>query len=321
MKDQGLISVIVPVYNVEQYIEKGITSLLGQSYTNLEIILVDDGSTDRSGEICDEYAGRDERIKVFHVPNGGQSTARNVGLSHAIGDFIGFMDSDDYVEATMYEQMINVMSEYDAGIVECDFDGRKIPAPERDRLDRVTVMSGYDAIKRQLDIRQKGQFPSSSVWSNLFKREVIEGLRFPEGKIHEEFAYLCEAFLRTRQYVYVNEIYYHRTLREDSTTAMKFTLRAFDKVDVYRIRNQFLEEQNETELLELSKEQEYVLLLHYYGESVKNGMKEKEKETEAYLLENKAKINVDALPKDKGRRFKLFFFSPSLYRTLIKMKA
>lgn len=102
MKDTPLISIIIPVYNVEHYLDKCLESVCGQTYTNLEIILVDDGSTDKSGEICDAYAAKDARIKVIHQENVGQSAARNVALEVAQGDFLGFVDSDDWIEPDMY---------------------------------------------------------------------------------------------------------------------------------------------------------------------------------------------------------------------------
>src|SRR5690625_1510219 len=105
-KEGPLISVIVPVYNVERFIEKCLYSIVNQTYNNLEIILVNDGSTDLSGEKCEEYAKGDSRIKVFHKANGGQSSARNLGLSIAKGDYIGFVDSDDFIELKMYETLI-----------------------------------------------------------------------------------------------------------------------------------------------------------------------------------------------------------------------
>ena len=105
MLKQGLISVIVPVYNVEQYLDRCVCSILNQTYQNLEIILVDDGATDSSGRMCDEYAKRDERIKVVHKQNGGLSDARNAGLAAATGEYIGYVDSDDWIEPDMYEKM------------------------------------------------------------------------------------------------------------------------------------------------------------------------------------------------------------------------
>ena len=119
---EGKISVIVPIYNVEQYLRKCIDSIINQTYKNLEIILVDDGSWDNSPRICDEYAKRDNRIKVIHKKNGGLADARNTGLKMITGNYISFIDSDDYIEKTMYEKMIKVILKYNADIIECNLN-------------------------------------------------------------------------------------------------------------------------------------------------------------------------------------------------------
>lgn len=111
------ISVIVPVYNVEDYLEECINSILGQTYKNLEIILVDDGSTDNSSKICDIYEKKDKRIKVIHKENGGLSSARNEGLKYRTGEYISFVDSDDFIDKTMYEKLYSAIKKYDADVV------------------------------------------------------------------------------------------------------------------------------------------------------------------------------------------------------------
>ena len=116
MKKNNLISIIVPIYNVEKYLKKCIDSIINQTYKNLEIILVDDGSPDNCGKICDEYAKKDNRIKVIHKENGGVSSARNVGVENATGEYIGFVDSDDYIEKDMYEVLINNLKKENADI-------------------------------------------------------------------------------------------------------------------------------------------------------------------------------------------------------------
>lgn len=312
------ISIIVPVYGVEKYIGDCIESICTQTWKNIEIILVDDGSEDRSGQICDEWAERDERIKVFHVKNGGQSKARNIGISHATGAYIGFVDGDDKVKPDMYETLLQLMMKKHAQIAESNFDGRK--SKEQDQLEEGIVfeMSGKEAIRKQLDLRINSRYPSTSLWSKLFKTELLRGASLPEGKIHEEYAYLCEAFLKCEKYVYINHRLYTRTLRKDSTTAMKFSERTLDKLHVYRERNQFLKEMGEKELLQLSKEQEYVLMLHYYGEASKADLKNVREWLKREMLSKKNEITESDLPKKKKKQFGLFFISPWLYAMIKK---
>ena len=142
MKQEAKISVIVPVYGVERYISDCIRSLCDQTWKNLEILLIDDGSKDGSGKICDEWAKKDSRIRVFHVENGGQSRARNIGMKEASGDYIGFVDGDDAAAPKMYEHLYGLMQKYDAQIAECNFEGRKSPEPDQMQEQAVVTMSG-----------------------------------------------------------------------------------------------------------------------------------------------------------------------------------
>lgn len=122
IKNEKLISVIIPVYNIEKYIFKCLSSVASQKYTNLEIIVVDDGSTDNSGEICDMFAAGDNRIKIIHQKNAGLSAARNAGIDASKGEYIGFIDGDDYIDKMMYYEMIHIIEQNDADMVICDYE-------------------------------------------------------------------------------------------------------------------------------------------------------------------------------------------------------
>lgn len=314
------ISVIVPVYNVEAYIEKGIVSLINQTYQNLEIIIIDDGSTDSSSEICDAYGAKDNRIQVLHVKNGGQSKARNLGLSIATGEYIGFMDGDDYVESVRYEKAVALLEEYQADIVECNFEGRKLKVHNDCGKEGLVVCSGKDALRRQLDDTVFYSFPTTSVWPKLFKREIIEDLFFPEGKVHEEYAFLCKAMYRSSKYVYSNEILYHRVLREDSTTASKFSERYFDKLDVIRERSDFLLQMNEMDLYQRSKFVEYKLMLELFYESKLNKIDYKASEMKVELNKKKVTTLKGMRTNKKRIEYILFLLSPQAYYLFRKKK-
>ncbi len=309
------ISIIIPIYRVESYIRSCIESVCRQVHKNLEILLIDDGSPDECGKICDEYAKNDKRIRVFHIENSGQSHARNVGLEAAVGDYIGFVDGDDKISPDMYEKLLTEAVERKADIVECNFHGRKQTLPDRIPDGQIIVMKGREAIRRQLDSQMASRFPSTSVWSKLFKKEVIQDLHFPDGKIHEEFAFLCEAFLNAEKYVYVNECLYERTLREDSTTAEKFSKRTLDKIYVYQIRNEMLKRRGEKELLELSRVQEYELLIHYVVRAKNAQLEMERKEIEAIIAGQKKEILKSRLSFKKKLQYNIYFLSPDwLYR-------
>ena len=320
-EDKGLntnwkISVIVPIYKVERYIYKCIESICNQSYSNLEILLIDDGSPDYCGAICDEFAKKDSRIKVFHIQNSGQSHARNVGLSVATGDFIGFVDGDDWIHEDMYERLLTTAIEKRADIVECNFIGRKEKLPDKIEEGIKVVLDTHDAIIRQLDWSITSRYPSTSVWSKLFRRICIEGLFFPDGKIHEEFSFLCEAFLNADKYVYFNKCLYERTLRDDSTTAEKFSLRTMDKIYVYQMRNEMLIARGETELLSLSKQQEFILLIHFVVQAKNFGLKSEQQVLENLIFGQKKAILRSNLPIRKKMQYIIFFINRELYYSL-----
>ena len=183
---QKLISVIVPVYNVEKYLEKCIFSITQQTYNNLEIILVDDGSYDSSPQICDLWAAKDYRIKVFHIKNSGGGQARNWGLNHANGEYIAFVDSDDYISEYMFEYLEQQLKDgYD--IAECDY-----LTVQKDNavFDKFEVEDSFIecTAKDALSFNVKDQIFRQIIWNKLYKKEVIGEIRFPIGtQIDDEF--------------------------------------------------------------------------------------------------------------------------------------
>lgn len=315
------ISIIVPIYKVEKYLPMCIESICAQTYSNLEILLMDDGSPYSCGSICDEYAKKDERIRVFHLENGGQSRARNVGLDEATGDYIGFVDGDDWPRKEMYETLLNLMLKEGAAIGECNFHGRKHPPGDQMEDGKVICLTGREAIERQLNSRVASRYPSTSVWSKLFQKEILDGLRLPDGRIHEEYAFLCEAFLRADKYVYLNECLYERTLRADSTTAEKFSARSLDKIYVYQLRNELLEQRQEKELLAMSKEQEYELLLHYAALADSARLSAEEKTIDRLIKEQKKDIQKSKLSSAKKLQYALYFLNKRFYYWLRKRKS
>ena len=213
----NLISVIVPVYNVEPYIAECIESIQNQTHKNLEIILVDDGSKDISGDICDQYAAYDERIKVIHQENGGISAARNAGLEVAKGDYIAFVDSDDYIAPNMYEDMLRILKENNLDILECtafrDKGGEIIEGCNDGSLeifnrDEALKMAMYDCFV--------------AVWSQLYKRSAIDDVRFPIGRKFEDTAVSYRFIANTKRVGHINRCYYYYRLNPNSTTQTSF---------------------------------------------------------------------------------------------------
>lgn len=227
MKNLPLLSVIVPVYNTSEYLSKCVRSIMGQTYGKLEILLVDDGSTDASGALCDALAGEDERIRVFHKENGGSSSARNLGISEAKGAYIGFIDSDDFIEPDMYEQLVDALQGgYEiaqAGRNEIDEQGNVLPdiciPPEQKE-----EIASADFMRELLMHRGDCSF-----CTKLIKRELFEGLQFPEGLLNEDFRLLIQMLIRTTGVVSLPGYKYHVFYRPGSNS------RRTDKNDFSRV--------------------------------------------------------------------------------------
>ncbi|MCH5165997.1 MAG: glycosyltransferase [Clostridiales bacterium] len=229
-----MVSVIIPVYNVSEYLEQCLNSVIGQSYTDLEIILVDDGSTDDSGEICEKYAKSDERVRVFHKENGGLSSARNCGLKQANGECVVFIDSDDYVDADYVKTLIDCVVKYDADICECEYvkfcEGR-VSEPVNHVKKSVTVR---DDIKKLLTDSGKGK-PLVVVWNKIYKRDLLGSTLFEEGRLHEDEFFTYKTLYGCKRYVRVNKPLYFYRQRSGSIMNGSKSMKSFaDMRDAFR---------------------------------------------------------------------------------------
>lgn len=215
MRNREKVSVIVPVYNIAPYIGKCIESLLNQTFSQMEIILVDDGSTDESGRICDEFKQKDSRIVVIHKENGGLSSARNAGIAAAAGKYIGFVDGDDWVAKEMYERMYNLAESEKAQIVSCkyqevyeDCDLAAVHGP-----NTFASLNKRDALK-SFFLRQI----SESVCDKLFLKRMFSDVRFPEGEINEDTCVVVRLLMQSQKVVCLErKLYYYRKRRGSIT--------------------------------------------------------------------------------------------------------
>ena len=205
------ISIIVAVYNTESYLDTCITSVINQTFKDWELILIDDGSTDSSGRICDEYAARESRIKVIHKSNGGQAESRNVGIHQAQGKYIGFVDSDDWIEPTMFERLYTSISDADADAAICerfeDYVGKSVPMHQ----DMVLGVVGHDEIL----MAQYYCYLLQVLWSTLFRKEVLTS-DIPQKEFCEDFAILPHWFNNVNKAVVIDEPLYHYRMRKGS---------------------------------------------------------------------------------------------------------
>ncbi len=220
-ENKPLISIIVPVYNTKKYLKTCVDSILNQTYENIELILVNDGSTDDSGEYCDELAKNDARIKVLHKENGGQATARNLALSIASGDYIGFIDSDDYILPQMYQTLYDSLIKNDADISVCARydvyeDGRKEKAFD---IDTEVVMTSEEALKRLLIYDKIDSAP----WDKLYKKELFNGITFPAGYICEDIGVIYRLLHKANTIVHCGKCFYCYCHRVGTTSTSPFS--------------------------------------------------------------------------------------------------
>lgn len=223
-----MISIIVPLYNVENYIDKCLESLVHQTYSNIEIILIDDGSPDNSGYIADEWKEKDKRIKVIHKSNGGLSSARNVGLDICSGDYIMFVDSDDIVSVDICQKLLNLMVENDCQIAICEAEHVFDNQPSFSFSNNLEFYDSENAICEMW--YQKSFLPSA--WGKLYKSEIFHHLRFTEGIIFEDIDMMHEAFDKAHKIVYTDSKLYGYIHHEDSITTKPFTRKDLIILDI-----------------------------------------------------------------------------------------
>lgn len=213
------VSIIVPVYNVEEYLSKCLDSIINQSYKNLEIICVDDGSTDKSGVICDEYAKKDSRIKVYHKTNEGVSSARNLALSASTGDYIGFVDSDDWIEPTMYETLVNAIESKQADIAVCSFSkvyNNKIDKIQNNQHIKEDILGISDILRYAFNPDNYRGF-NIGIWNKLFTTKFLKLCQFEENLLcGQDFVFFVEATLKSKSCVYIHNHLYNYYKRNDS---------------------------------------------------------------------------------------------------------
>lgn len=217
------VSIVVPVYNVEEYLQYSVGSLRQQTYSNIEIILVDDGSTDRSGEICDQYAQKDDRIRVFHVENGGQSRARNIGVQQASSDWIMFLDADDYYNTKAVEYLVALKDQYAVDLVvtsivevrdhQTDLIAGDLPLDDSKKLDR------HAALLHMFYGNSVGTHPGGK----LYKKEILLRHPYPEGMIYEDLAIAYEHIAACKEIAVGSQHLYKYYRRAGSTVNSKYS--------------------------------------------------------------------------------------------------
>ena len=230
------VSIIVPVYQVEKYLRQCIDSILAQTFTDFELILVDDGSKDRSGTICDEYAGIDGRVRVIHKENGGLSDARNTGLERAVGKYFMFVDSDDYIASTMVEHLYNSIQSERADIAICNFCHVFDKKEKKDFSTdiKAEVLRGKEIFYYRKNDRSYGFW--TVAWNKLYKRETFRNIRFRFGKYHEDEFWANDIYQMDIRVVTIPECLYYYRQRDNSIMGKESIARNLDILEALRER-------------------------------------------------------------------------------------
>ena len=232
-----LISVIVPVYNVEKYLDACVESIVNQTYKELEIILVDDGSPDRCPEMCDAWAKKDSRIKVIHKENGGGAQARNVGLDIATGEYIAFVDSDDIIHREMYNFLYYFLTEKNCDVVECSYI-TKLPFDEIPSNRLISILDTKSALKGNLSEKYCVQL----IWNKLYKRETVGETRFTVGKLIDDEFFTYKVLAKSNKTAVIDSKLYFYRQQEDSVMHKAYSLKRLAAVEAKVERADYLKD-------------------------------------------------------------------------------
>lgn len=314
-----LISVIIPVYNVEKYLSQCINSILNQTIKNLEIILVDDGSLDDSGNICDEFSKKDNRIVVIHKENNGLSSARNAGLEIAKGNYVCFVDSDDWLDENMYETLLKLIKDTNSDISCCRFfktadSEEKIPSINDEIIQSFNNIEGLSNFYTDLYTQ------TVVAWNKLYARKLFDNVIYPIGKIHEDEGTTYKLFYKANKITYTNKsLYYYRTTPNSITTS-KFNKKRLAIIDIYDEKIKFIKNINNDNLYAKTLKWYLFTLINCYLECSNNMEDGRE-----YLNSIKVKISEAYKSYSKTNEkqlhwiilFSVFRFNPKLYKTIL----
>ncbi|NAS30167.1 glycosyltransferase [Flavobacteriaceae bacterium R38] len=309
------ISIIVPVYNVEKYLHRCVDSILNQTHKNLEVILVNDGSPDKSGEICDDYAKKDARIKVVHRENGGLSAARNSGLKVITGDYVSFVDSDDWIHPMMIKVMLNTLLKNNSKIVECDLISSLFAPPgytSEDNLEIVTE-NRLEVLKRLIKNQR------FSVCVRLYAKELLSRLAFPEGKNSEDVYFITDVYKQVEKNIRILFPFYTYFVNLEGITKMPYTLKKLDSLDAALFLKDNVENfYNDKALTQIIRENLLKEVLYHYKLLNYNSHLDKEwklrKKMKQYITANYDKKYTNSI------NLKLAHYLPlSLFNLIIRL--
>lgn len=317
---QPLISVIVPIYKVEKYIRKCIDSIINQTYKNLEIILVDDGSPDDCPEICDEYAEKDSRVKVIHKENGGLSDARNAGMSVATGNYVSFIDSDDYISEDFIENLLSIIIREKSDIVECkvlkvyNYQDEYI-CEDNLQINTYTTEQGLSLLMSEQEFHQH-------VWNKLYKSDIALKIPFEKGKLNEDEYWSYQVFGQAQKVTKINKTMYYYLQRSDSIMGNGYSLRHLDALEA-KTQRQIYIDKNFPNLSEQAKFDFFNSCIFACQSSMKFLKRKEKKEAKAIIRSyvKKCKLTRNEISTLQGKESFWFSFANSFFMLCCKIRS
>lgn len=317
-----LISVVVPIYNVEEYLSNCIDSILNQDYSNLEIILVDDGSTDNSGEISDKYAQNNKNITVIHKNNGGLSSARNAGLKKSNGKYIIFIDSDDWIDTKMISTLYDLIKNNNAEIAICGFlrtDGSDDKIQDNSKAKNIKTYTNMEAMLQLYNKECLTEFVVA--WNKLYNIRLFNDIEYPEGKIHEDEFTTYKLFYKSKNIVYTDEKLYNYRITPNSIMNKAFNKNRLYALEAFKERTEFARNIGDNEFYMETLKRYCNLCIDCYSkcksylkdETLCQELKEQTKKVYYEYMRNDPEFNIDIV------RFKAFFFNYTIYRCVNKI--
>lgn len=320
------ISIAVAIYNSDSYLERTIHSLLSQTYKNLEIILVDDGSTDKCPEICDKFGEMDNRVKVIHKKNGGLFSSRNVGIENATGTYIAFLDGDDWVDSSMYESMLYALQQNNADLVACRYRCIFKDKTIDKSTDMMAIMENQEMLAKYLE-EDEAYLIQNAAWNKLYKRTLLKELRFPE-RWYEDMLFTIKLLSLPLRSVYLDHAYHNYVCdRESSIMNKGINKRIFtDLIPNLYDRSVFLRHIGRNDLALIQDYYIYKRLLLFYIQVSKS--KDADRKQYSKILTQKIRAgkkyfkDIFTIPlagKYDYFKVKIFLLSPNLYRVFTKI--
>jgi glycosyltransferase involved in cell wall biosynthesis len=311
------LSIIVPIYNVEKYLEKCIKTILSQTYKDFELILVDDGSPDKCGIICDEYLKLDNRIRVVHKKNGGLSSARNAGLKIATGEYVAFVDSDDWIEKNMYKKLYREAKKNNGDIVQCKFlkVNEEYTQINNNKIGNINIINNLEALNNLYNERY---IETVVTWNKIYRRCLFDNIIFPEGKIHEDEFTTHKLLYKANKVVLIDEELYYYRQTPNSIMNSGFNIKRLDGLEAISQRMEFFKQIRNKDLYEKTlRKYEYILKKNYFmcesslhNKNILKKIRTMYKDVfSKYILSNKTKI------KEKIMSI-IFFISPRAYKNI-----